>query len=97
MKALALKDSQKALRAELKIKGLFARQIDISVLVTMGLSNKEVANQLFCTEQTVKRNLKLIYSLLNLKSRTQLLLYCLPLLSDNYVELIQKFNIEQGA
>lgn len=60
-------------------KGLSNRQAEVSALVTMGLSNKEVANQLFITEMTVKFHLTNIYRLLNLNSRAQLIVYCLPL------------------
>jgi len=47
-------------------------------LVSKGLSNKEVANQLFVTEKTVKFHLTNIYKKMNVKSRAQLIVWCLP-------------------
>ncbi|MGZ3742726.1 MAG: helix-turn-helix domain-containing protein [Pseudobdellovibrionaceae bacterium] len=64
----------------LKEKGLTQRQIEVCELVAKGLSNKEVANQLFITEQTVKVHLISIYKIAGFKSRAQLIIYCLPLL-----------------
>ena len=58
--------------------GLTNRQAEVATLVTTGLSNKEIGNQLFITEKTVKYHLVEIYKKLNLKSRAQLIVYCLP-------------------
>jgi len=65
-------------------KGLSNREAEVAELVTKGLSNKEVANQLFVTEKTVKFHLTNIYKKMNVKSRTQLIVWCLPHL--NFVE-----------
>jgi DNA-binding CsgD family transcriptional regulator len=59
-------------------KGLSNREAELSELVSMGLSNKEVGNQLFITEKTVKFHLTNIYKKLNVKSRAQLIVSCLP-------------------
>ena len=59
-------------------KGLTNREVDVSELASRGLSNKEVANQLFITEKTVKFHLTHIYAKLKIKSRAQLIVYCLP-------------------
>lgn len=59
-------------------KGLSNREAEVAELVSKGLSNKEVANQLFVTEKTVKFHLTNIYKKMNVKSRAQLIVWCLP-------------------
>jgi len=59
-------------------KGLSNRESEVAELVSKGLSNKEVANQLFVTEKTVKFHLTNIYKKMNVKSRAQLIVWCLP-------------------
>jgi DNA-binding CsgD family transcriptional regulator len=59
-------------------KGLSNREAEVAELVSKGLSNKEVANQLFVTEKTVKFHLTNIYKKMNLRSRAQLIVWCLP-------------------
>lgn len=66
------------LRDVLIQKGLSNREAEVAELVTRGLSNKEVANQLFVTEKTVKFHLTNIYKKMNVKSRAQLIVWCLP-------------------
>lgn len=66
------------LRDVLIQKGLSNREAEVAELVTQGLSNKEVANQLFVTEKTVKFHLTNIYKKMNVKSRAQLIVWCLP-------------------
>jgi LuxR family transcriptional regulator, positive regulator of biofilm formation len=66
------------LRDILLQKGLSNRESEVAELVTKGLSNKEVANQLFVTEKTVKFHLTNIYKKMNVKSRAQLIVWCLP-------------------
>ena len=65
-------------------KGLSNREAEVAELVTKGMSNKEVANQLFVTEKTVKFHLTNIYKKMNVKSRAQLIVSCLPHL--NFIE-----------
>ncbi|MBX2986335.1 MAG: response regulator transcription factor [Bdellovibrionaceae bacterium] len=78
------------LRDVLIQKGLSNREAEVAELVSKGLSNKEVANQLFVTEKTVKFHLTNIYKKMNVKSRAQLIVWCLPHLgfveSENRVE-----------
>lgn len=45
--------------------------------VVMGLSNKEIANQTFKTEQTVKLEFEAIKTKLNMTSRAQVIVYFL--------------------
>ncbi len=66
------------LRDALIQKGLSNREAEVAELVSKGLSNKEVANQLFVTEKTVKFHLTNIYKKMNVKSRAQLIVWCLP-------------------
>jgi DNA-binding CsgD family transcriptional regulator len=66
------------LRDVLIQRGLSNREAEVAELVTKGLSNKEVANQLFVTEKTVKFHLTNIYKKMNVKSRAQLIVWCLP-------------------
>ena len=66
------------LRDVLIQRGLSNRESEVAELVTKGMSNKEVANQLFVTEKTVKFHLTNIYKKMNVKSRAQLIVWCLP-------------------
>lgn len=66
------------LRDVLTQKGLSNREAEVAELVVKGLSNKEVANQLFVTEKTVKFHLTNIYKKMNVKSRAQLIVWCMP-------------------
>ena len=66
------------LRNVLIQKGLSNREAEVAELVSKGLSNKEVANQLFVTEKTVKFHLTNIYKKMQVKSRAQLIVWCLP-------------------
>ncbi|TGN27356.1 winged helix-turn-helix transcriptional regulator [Empedobacter tilapiae] len=51
---------------------LSERQTEIVNLVKKGLTNKEIAEQLFISENTVKYHLKSIYTLLGIDSRNSL-------------------------
>src|SRR4029077_2692220 len=83
------------LRDVLTQKGLSNREAEVAELVTKGLSNKEVASQLFVTEKTVKFHLTNIYKKMNVKSRAQLIVWCLP--HFGFVEKEEKPTIEQNA
>lgn len=69
------------LRDVLIQKGLSNREAEVAELVSKGLSNKEVANQLFVTEKTVKFHLTNIYKKMSVKSRAQLIVWCMPHMS----------------
>jgi DNA-binding CsgD family transcriptional regulator len=79
------------LRDVLIQKGLSSREAEVAELVTKGLSNKEVANQLFVTEKTVKFHLTNIYKKMNVKSRAQLIVWCLP-----HLGFVEKEERQQG-
>ncbi len=85
------------LRDVLIQKGLSNREAEVAELVSKGLSNKEVANQLFVTEKTVKFHLTNIYKKMNVKSRAQLIVWCLPHLGFVENEIRAETNINQGV
>jgi DNA-binding CsgD family transcriptional regulator len=87
------------LRDVLIQKGLSNREAEVAELVTKGLSNKEVANQLFVTEKTVKFHLTNIYKKMNVKSRAQLIVWCLPHLGfvENNERQIDNSNNMQAS
>jgi DNA-binding CsgD family transcriptional regulator len=80
-------------------KGLSNREAEVAELVSKGLSNKEVANQLFVTEKTVKFHLTNIYKKMNVKSRAQLIVWCLPHLGFVETETTKQneVNMASGA
>lgn len=85
------------LRDVLIQKGLSNREAEVAELVSKGLSNKEVANQLFVTEKTVKFHLTNIYKKMNVKSRAQLIVWCLPHLGFVESEARQEAAQPAGA
>ncbi len=85
------------LRDVLIQKGLSNREAEVAELVSKGLSNKEVANQLFVTEKTVKFHLTNIYKKMNVKSRAQLIVWCLPHLGFVETEPTQPARQEMAA
>lgn len=85
------------LRDVLIQKGLSNREAEVAELVSKGLSNKEVANQLFVTEKTVKFHLTNIYKKMNVKSRAQLIVWCLPHLGFVENEATQPARPEMTA
>jgi DNA-binding CsgD family transcriptional regulator len=59
----------------LRTAGLSGRELEVAGLVATGLSNKEVATQLFVSEKTVKFHLTNIFKKTNTKSRSQFIVY----------------------
>ena len=72
------------LRDVLIQRGLSHREAEVAELVAEGLSNKSVANRLFVTEKTVKFHLTNIYKKMSVKSRAQLIVWCVP--HFNFIE-----------
>jgi two-component system, NarL family, nitrate/nitrite response regulator NarL len=58
-------------------QGLTSRQIEIAILISQGLSNKEVSRQLNLAEGTVKLHLHNIYTRIGLRNRTALTMFAL--------------------
>ncbi len=85
------------LRDVLIQKGLSNREAEVAELVSKGLSNKEVANQLFVTEKTVKFHLTNIYKKMSVKSRAQLIVWCLPHLGFVETEPTQPMRQEMAV
>ena len=59
-------------RIEQESSNLTDRQKQVIELVKLGKTNKEIANELFISENTVKYHLKIIYNILKIENRTQL-------------------------
>jgi len=59
----------------IKLAGLTDRERDIVELVAQGLSNKEIADQLFLSVGTVRNMLSIILDKLELRDRTQLAIF----------------------
>lgn len=56
---------------------LSAREEEVLILIAQGQSNREIAQQLFLSEKTVKTHVANILQKLNVKSRTQAALYAM--------------------
>ncbi len=65
------KVSKMALKNSLNF-GLTAREFTVAKLAANRLSNKEIADQLFIAESTVKSNMKIIFNKLSINSRNEL-------------------------
>jgi NarL family two-component system response regulator LiaR len=61
----------------LALEGLREREIQIVKLVAKGMSNREIARQLFISERTVQTHVHRIFEKLGVSSRTEAVLYCL--------------------
>lgn len=62
-------------------RGLSPKEKEITELVARGRSNSEISIQLAITPKMVKNYLGIIYAMLNVKSRAQLIVFCLPHMS----------------
>ncbi|MBE8221782.1 MAG: response regulator transcription factor [Bdellovibrionales bacterium] len=81
------------LRNILVKNGLSQRESEVAELITQGLSNKEIANRLFVTEKTIKFHLTNIYKKMYVKSRSKLIVWCMPHLK--FIEM--KANANQAV
>ncbi len=59
------------------LEALTVRESEIAILISDGLSNREIADQLFVSEGTVKNHLTSILEKLSQRDRTQLAIYIL--------------------
>jgi DNA-binding NarL/FixJ family response regulator len=60
-----------------KLTDLTKREKEIVIKISEGLTNREIGEELFISEGTVKNNITSILSKLNLKHRTQIAIYYL--------------------
>ncbi|MFC1913922.1 response regulator [Chloroflexota bacterium] len=56
---------------------LHEREVQVVKLVAKGMSNREIARQLFISERTVQTHVHRIFEKLGVSSRTEAVLYCL--------------------
>lgn len=75
--------SQSESAANAKKIVLSKRELEIAKYVIEGKSNKEIANILSLSEQTIKAHLNRIYKKSDVKTRVKLAIYLQPLLSEN--------------
>lgn len=59
---------------------LTRREAEIALLITKGLTNKEIANQLFIVEGSVKFHLTNIYEKMRVKNRRHLIMNILEIM-----------------
>lgn len=68
-------EALKSYRENKKDSQLTSRENEILELIANGFSNKEIADQLFISEGTVRNNVSIILEKLQLRDRTQLAIY----------------------
>jgi len=68
-----------------KVDSISKREHEILELISQGLKNKEIAAQLFMSEQTVKAHVSHIFKKFNVSSRTQLISHLMNA-SRDYLE-----------
>lgn len=69
------KDSEALPIIDEKLKVLTPRELELAKLIGSGRSNKEISSELYISEGTVKNYVSKILEKLELKSRTELILY----------------------
>jgi two-component system, NarL family, response regulator DevR len=67
-------DSFKPSGSDTQVRGLSAREMEIATLASNGLTNKEIANAVAVSVNTVKTHLRHIYQHLNVGSRRDLIM-----------------------
>jgi DNA-binding CsgD family transcriptional regulator len=64
--------AQRGLHSKLDGYGLSKRQLEVAWWVIHGLSNRQIAERLFITEQTVKDHLHDVFEVMNIRRRSEL-------------------------
>jgi two-component system NarL family response regulator len=64
-------------RQRLPVPALTARELEVLKLVAKGMSNREIADELFISENTVKNHVRNILEKLHLHSRMEAVMYAL--------------------
>lgn len=59
---------------------LSKRECEVALLITKGLTNREISNQLFITEKSVKFHLTNIYKKMRVSSRRHLIMNVLEIM-----------------
>ena len=76
LKEFAMSDKRK-IKANDKFSGLTEREKEVLRLITLGGTNKEIAQRLAITEKTVKNHISNIFQTLQVNNRTKAALYAL--------------------
>lgn len=63
---------QESFKSRLEAAGLTAREIQVALLINAGLSNKEIAEELYIAETTVKKHVANIFDKLGVDKRGQI-------------------------
>ena len=69
--------TEKGRDEKLALDGLHEREVQVVKLIARGMSNREIAQQLFISERTVQTHVHRIFEKLGVGSRTETVLYCL--------------------
>ncbi|HDL4175144.1 amino acid ABC transporter [Mannheimia haemolytica] len=84
--------------------GLSKREIELLTLISSGLSNEDIANELCISKRTVDKHIENIFAKTHTKSRTLLAVFaitehliCLPTPGKLTQSILASFNIEQLA
>ena len=73
--AVEMMGSSKSVKSDLDKYGLLPKEIKIIEAIANGLSNKEIAEELFLSEGTIKNNITSILAKLELRDRTQIAIF----------------------
>lgn len=76
--------SERSIRSKLTGFGLTPRQEEIAVLIVRGLSNREIAERLFISEQTVRDHIYDIFGKLQVRRRSELTAKVLGLRTEGH-------------
>ena len=85
------------LKQVLNKKGLSNREAEVTGLVSQGFSNREIATKLFIIENTVKFHLTNVYKKMQVRSRAQLIVWCMPHLNLQGSSRNQEINKDSSA